>query len=616
VSVAFTIRFLPDDRATVSDEPLDLFLAAARCDIWVEQPCGSKTICGKCRVRVRDGAVPVTPADVRLLEPAEIADGWRLGCQVTLDGDAVLEIPAQTQSTAAKSFGADSLFANGFEPCVASHVVASWVADETTAEAALDRLAGLIENRHGARQPLGAAPVVLASLVRTLEDHPQVALVVSGREIVAAEPVEAFDGIFGVAVDIGSTSLAAAIVDLATGRVVASQSRVNPQVRYGADIISRIHFAQEHREGNALLHRTVTQAVGEMIGDLAEQAGVATDRVFAVACAGNATMTHAAVGADVRPLGQAPYVGVFTREQAMEAADFGWPTHPRAAARFLPMIGRHVGGDTVAAILACGIDRSEDWQLLVDLGTNTEVVLGSRARMIATSTAAGPAFEGANIAHGMRAAPGAIDRVRVLSDGRLVVGTVGNQPARGLCGSGLIDAVAELYGAGVIAASGYLRSRQECEAEGVASRLLDRLVQSPDGQRAVRLGGEVILTAQDVRQLQLVKGSIAAGIALVMRHAGVEVSQLAGVHIAGTFGSFVRKASALAIGLVPPIDPEHIHFVGNAAGVGARMSLVDARARRRTWRIARRCEYVELAGHPDYEEAFCEAIPFRVGGRR
>jgi uncharacterized 2Fe-2S/4Fe-4S cluster protein (DUF4445 family) len=282
---------------------------------------------------------------------------------------------------------------------------------------------------------------------------------------------------------------------------------------------------------------------------------------------------------------------------------------------FLPMIGHHVGGDTVAAVLACGIDRAEGWQLLVDLGTNTEVVLGCRGRLVATSTAAGPAFEGANIACGMRAAPGAIDRVRVLSDGRLVAGTMANQPARGLCGSGLIDAVAELHRAGVVATSGYLRSRDECEAEGVPARRLARLYQAEGGQRAVRLEGDVVLTAQDVRQLQLVKGSIAAGIALVMRHADVAPDALDAVHIAGTFGSFVSKESALAIGLVPAIDPERLHFVGNAAGAGARMSLVDARARRRTWRIARRCEYLELAGHPDYEEAFCAAIPFPGTGR-
>jgi uncharacterized 2Fe-2S/4Fe-4S cluster protein (DUF4445 family) len=539
--VSFRIRFLPEDRATVADAPTDLFLAAAQCDIWTEQPCGARGVCTKCRVRVMEGTALVTGADERLLSAVELADGWRLGCQLTLDSDITLSMPPQTRSTAAKSFGVDELFAGGIEPNV---------------------------------------------------DMPDA---------------------FGVAVDIGTTSLAAALVDLVTGRVVASTSRVNPQVRFGADVVSRIHFAQEHPDGNAQLHAAVTEAIGAMIADLAEQGRVAVERVAAIACAGNATMTHAAVGADITPLGQAPYEGLFTTERQMRAAALGWRAQRDAVAFFVPLIGHHVGGDTVAALLACGVDRAERWQLLIDLGTNTEVVLGRRDRLIATSTAAGPAFEGANIEYGMRAAPGAIDRVRVLGDGRLIAGTVANQPARGLCGSGLIDAVAELHRAGVITDNGYLRSRVECEGAGVVPRLCARVDEPTRAERRVRLDGDVTLTAHDVRQLQLVKGSIAAGIALVLEHAGVRPDDLDALHIAGTFGNFVRKSSVQAIGLVPHIDPERVHFVGNAAGVGARMVLVDRRLRARAAAIATRCEYLELAGHAGYEDAFIAAIPLGGG---
>lgn len=542
--VTFRIRFLPEDRSTVADGPMDLFLAAAQCDIWTEQPCGARMACGKCRVRVTSGEVPVTAADQRLLTDDERAAGWRLGCQLTLESDATLTVPPQTRNTATKSFGDDVLLAAGF------------------------------------RRTFAAVP---------------------GQSVA-----------YGVAVDIGSTSLAAALVDLADGRVCGTTSRVNPQVRYGADVITRIHFAQEHADGNALLHASVVAAVGEMIAELTTQRGVSAESVVAVACAGNATMTHAAVGADIAPLGQAPYVGSFTQEVERPAGAFGWPAHPDATALFLPMIGHHIGGDTVGAILACGLDRADAWQLLIDLGTNTEVVLGSARGLFATSTAAGPAFEGANIEHGMRAAPGAIDRVRVLANGRLVVGTVANQPARGICGSGLIDAVAELHRAGVIASSGYLRSRAECAAAGVADRLCERVIEASCGSgalRRVRFDGDVMLSAQDVRQLQLVKGSIAAGIDLVLRHAGVRAAELDAIHIAGTFGSFVRKESVQAIGLVPAIDPERVHFVGNAAGVGARLVLVDAACRESARRVATACEYLELAGHLDYQDAFVAAIP-------
>jgi uncharacterized 2Fe-2S/4Fe-4S cluster protein (DUF4445 family) len=553
----FRIRFLPEDRSTVSEGPVDLFLAAAQSDIWTEQPCGARTVCAKCRVRVGPGDAPVTPADARLLSALELEGGWRLGCQLTLTGDVTVTIPPQTRSTAAKSFGDDTLFAGGIVPN-----------DE-------------------ARVP-GVAP----------------------------------DEALGVAVDVGSTSLAAALVHLASGRVLGTMSRVNPQARIGGDVISRIHFAQEHADGNAQLHALVTEAIGAMIADLAGQAGMEGDRIVAIASSGNSTMTHTVVGADITPLGQAPYTGLFTAEQRLAARELGWPASSAATAWFLPLVGHHVGGDTVAAILASGMDLADGWQLLIDLGTNTEVVLGNGRTLIATSTAAGPAFEGANITHGMRAGPGAIDRVRVMPDGRLVTGTVANQPALGICGSGLIDAAAELHRAGVIATSGYLRSRVECEAAGVAPQLCARVGETegvadragggtaPGASRHVVLDGEVTLTAQDVRQLQLVKASTAAGVALVMRHAGVTLDQLDVVRIAGTFGSFVRKASAQAIGLVPPVDPERVHFVGNAAGVGARMALVDARARERTRRIAERCRYLELAGHEEYQDAFVAAIPF------
>jgi uncharacterized 2Fe-2S/4Fe-4S cluster protein (DUF4445 family) len=228
--------------------------------------------------------------------------------------------------------------------------------------------------------------------------------------------------------------------------------------------------------------------------------------------------------------------------------------------------------------------------------------------MVATSTAAGPAFEGANIYHGMRAAPGAIDQVRISPDGRIVVKTVNNEPARGICGTGLVDAAAESVRIGMIAPSGYMK--KAAELASLPEALRARSVTLPDGQAAVRLAEEVVLTAQDVRQLQLIKGSIYAGLDILLRHLEIGLDDLERVNIAGAFGNFLRKDTAQAIGLVPNIDPEKIQFVGNAAGVGARMALVDAVARERANRISETCEYVELAGHPEYQDAFVAAIPF------
>lgn len=512
----FSIRFIPEGRSYTADGPVELFLAAAACDIWLEQPCGSKTTCGKCRVRALEGAPSPTEADVRLLSEEERGQGWRLACQLTLDGPAVVEIPAMTRSVAAKTFGPPDLYADGdFEPNVRRAHLEVTPPGEHNQHSTLDLLA-----RAAGVPAFRTEASLLRSLPRIAGPEPcPMALVWASDESNEAQliDVRVDDGksppAYGVAVDLGSTTLAAALVDLETGGVAATVSRLNPQVRYGGDVISRIHYAQDTPGGNEKLHEAVMGAVGQMIEEVTAQAGARPSEIFALTFAGNPTMLHTAAGANIVPLGHAPYVGLWTRELTLTAEELGLPVHPRAVARFLPMIRSHVGADTVGGVLACGMDESERWQLLIDLGTNSEVVLGRAGQMVATSTAAGPAFEGANIYQGMRAAPGAIDTVRV-RDGRVVVGTIAHEPACGICGSGLIDAAAEFCRAGLIAPSGYLCAREELK--DMPEALVERIVALerngrqeclpahglPAQQRAIRLTDKVALTAQDIRQLR------------------------------------------------------------------------------------------------------------------
>ena len=555
-------------------------------------------------MRVREGDAPISAADERLLTREELAEGWRLGCQLNLAGASVIEIPPATRSVAAKPFGPADLFAQGFRPNLIKRYVELPPPEEGNQYADFDIISRAL------RTPRLRAELSLVNTAahRLRENDYRVSVVASGDELLAIEAGDTADRAYGIAIDIGSTTLAAALVNLHDGGVSCAISHLNPQVKFGADIISRIHYAQEHKGGSEQLHSSLVRALQQMIEELTAQAGILAADIYSVVCAGNATMTHSAVGADITSLGQAPYVGLWTREWTVRARELELPVNKRANARFLPMIRSHVGGDTVAAVLNCAIDQSDGWEILVDLGTNSEVVIGNRQRMVATSTAAGPAFEGANINHGMRAAPGAIDQVRISPDGRVVVKTVNNEPARGLCGTGLVDAAAELLRMEVIAPSGYMKKGEELAA--VPASLRGRCILLADGQAAVRLANEVVLTAQDVRQLQLIKGSIYAGVDILLQHLGISLADVERVNIAGAFGNFLRKDSAQAIGLVPAIDPEKVQFIGNAAGVGARMALVDADARERANRISEKCEYVELAGHPDYQDAFVRAIPF------
>ena len=616
----FSIRFLPEDRTYQAEQPVDLMLAAAACDIWVEQPCGSKTICGKCKVRVVEGDAAVSLADERLLTKEELEQGWRLGCQLTLSGAAVIDVPPATRSVAVKPFGPADLITPGFRPNIVKTYLELRPPDEDNQYASFD----IISRALASPRLRAEMSVVQTAVHRLAENDYKITAVVSGDELLGIESGNTAGNCYGIAVDIGSTTLGAALVDLRNGAVVGAVSRLNPQVKSGADIVSRIHYAQEHSGGSSQLHKSLIAALRQMIEELASQGGISANDIYSVVCAGNATMTHSAAGADITPLGQAPYVGLWTREWSVRAREFELPVSKRAAVRFMPMVRSHVGGDTVAGVLAAGIDRSDGWQAMIDLGTNSEVVVGNRRRMVATSTAAGPAFEGANIYHGMRAAPGAIDQVRISPDGRIVVKTVQNEAARGICGTGLVDAAAELVRMGVIAPSGYMKKGDELA--GIREALRSRCIVLQDGQAAVVLAGSpthagqpttdnrqlatVFLTAQDVRQLQLIKGSIYAGLDILLRHLGIGLADLERVNIAGAFGNFLRKDTAQAIGLVPNIDPEKVQFIGNAAGVGARMALVDADARERANRISESCEYVELAGHPEYQDAFVAAIPF------
>ena len=610
--MTFTVRFLPENRTWRSDEPADLFLAAATCDILVEQPCGSKTICGKCRVRVVEGELHAGSADTRVLGSAAIAEGWRLGCQLVLDASATVEVPPLTRAVAAKSFGDDTLFNTDFTPAVQRLRVHVPEPDETRQSAALTLLADVLNTTEAAFAP---SPEALRELGVALAHTRDLYVLLAEGKLVHVEPANESTNAsaYGLAVDVGSTTLAVALVDLEDGHVAATASQLNPQVRWGGDIISRIHWAQENPARAHQLHDSLMQALNALIAQCLEHAPATHAELHALAAVGNPTMLHTLLGVDVTPLGQAPYVGLWQSAWRGHAHALGFDMPEWSAAYLLPGVRSHVGADTVAALLATAIDEAERPRLLIDLGTNSEVALGCRDFVVCTSTSAGPAFEGANIHHGMRAAPGAIDQVRVRPSGSIMVRTLANEAAVGICGSGLIDAAAELVRVGVVEPSG--RMRPAAELNGTHDpRLLDRLSEREGVGRAVWLAGTserpVLLTAGDIRQLQLVKGSIYAGVRMLLQHAGLSENDLDEVLIAGAFGNYVRKTSAQAIGLVPQIDPERIRFVGNAAGAGARLALVSADARRRAERIAATADYIELAHRPDYHDAFVDAMAF------
>jgi len=610
----FEVRFLPEDRAVSVEAGARVSEAAALAEILVEQPCGGRGHCGKCRVRFIEGAPTPTPREAEVLGEDEIEQGWRLACQAEISRPARIEVPRVVRAASGKSFGPDELFAPDFERAVEARLV------ELDYDA-LDDQVSLLE-RLARACGRGGAPRAETVLLRELAEAAlgrtrPLGAVWEGDELRALIAPAKIGRCFGVALDVGTTTVAAALVDLGDGSVKAIHSTLNSQVRFGADVISRITVAIQEPAKVGELQKAVVDTIQGLIEVLCREAGVERDEILALSVVGNPTMQHLLLGVNPASLGASPYVGVWRGERTVAASDIKLGVHPRARIWFAPMVRSNVGGDTVAAMLATDMDRDERLRLLVDLGTNAEVVLGSARRRVACSTAAGPAFEGANISQGMRAAAGAIDFFNIHGDGTVVLHVIGDTKARGICGSGLIDAVAALLRAGVIDERGWLRPAEQC-AGSVAEPVVRRLVKTAEGMNAFVLaeaeeadGGKVVsLTAGDVRQLQLVKGSIAAGARILCKEMGVEVGEIEEVLIAGAFGNFVRKESALAIGLVPRVEPERLRFVGNAAGIGARMVLADREARRRALALADETEYVELAGRSDYQELFASAMLF------
>ncbi|HEY3366646.1 MAG TPA: ASKHA domain-containing protein [Symbiobacteriaceae bacterium] len=392
----------------------------------------------------------------------------------------------------------------------------------------------------------------------------------------------------GLALDVGTTTMVAALLDLATGEELAAESRPNPQAMHGADLMSRLSYATQGEANAAELQAEVLEAARQLLGRLCRKAGVPPEAVVAGTLAGNTAMHHLFFGLPVADLAVAPYTPAVLAGYAARLE--GLP--PLYA---LPNIAGFVGADAVAAGLAADIDQTEQTLLVVDIGTNGEMLLAHKGNIYACSAPAGPAFEGGEISQGMRGGPGAIDAVQF--DGAdLAVGVIDGVPARGICGSGLLDAVAALLQAKLMDPGGRLRP------EGPAAHRLQ--------SGGVRLADGVFLTQKDVRALQLAKGAIRSGIDVLLKTAGIGPADLDGIRLAGAFGNYLRRESALSVGLLPPVAPASVEPIGNAAAAGAKLVLLSRAARERAETLARRTQHVELATHPDFEEIFLSALDF------
>ncbi len=423
---------------------------------------------------------------------------------------------------------------------------------------------------------------------------------------------------YAVAVDLGTTTLAGVLLDLTTGEEVGITSRLNPQSQFGDDVLSRILFVRESPEGLGELHRALAGAVDEMIGELAAGSGIERERIYELTFSGNTTMQQLLCRIDPSSLGEVPFVPSVGRALYVPAAELGLHTHRRGRAYVFPVVGGFVGGDTVAGMLATELMQADGPTLLVDIGTNGEIVLAVDGCLTATSTAAGPAFEGARISHGMRGSTGAIERVSF--DGELKLGVIGAAEPTGVCGSALIDLAAGLLRRGILTPQGRLRTPGEL-FDGVPEDLRRRVIQV-NGHGAFVLADEslsgtgrpILITQRDLRELRLASGAIRAGIIMLLKRAGLMPSDLQHIYIAGGFGNFIRRGNAQRMGLLPPELPsERVVFRGNTSLAGARLVALSQTARHQAGELAQITEHVDLSMDPGFHRAFAEAMIFPDG---
>jgi uncharacterized 2Fe-2S/4Fe-4S cluster protein (DUF4445 family) len=608
-----TVIFQPSGRRFEVAEGEVLFEVAAEAGVDVDTVCGGNGSCGKCKVRFDTDPPAPDPLDYMHLSGGEIAQGYRLSCQVRAARDMSVQVPESGARAKVQILHHGVARSVDLQPNVRKLYAPYVNPREAENVADWDRLR--------MRWPRTSRPReisldLLRMLPAAIRDAAGMTLLTAGRRVIGIETGNTTARQYGVAFDIGSTTVVGFLVDLGTGADAAVASAVNAQAVYGDDIIGRLSRAQRNPEGLAKLHAMIVEQLNAILGELTAEAGIAARDICEVTVVGNMAMHHFLLRLDSTYLGLSPYAPVTRSAVATSAGELALALAPETPLYVLPNVAGFVGSDTVSVILATNMGADNALRMAIDVGTNGEMALGNRKRLIACSAPAGPAFEGARIKMGMRAAPGAIDHVWIEDDVRLTV--IGEVPPQGICGSALIDIVAQLLDAGLLNHAGAYIRHEKLDPR-VPQALRDRLIEAEkrrDSYFILARKGEhgaeqdIIFTQQDVREMQLAKGAIRAGTMMLLQEMGLDDAALEEVMLAGAFGNFIDARNALRCGLTPQVPLARITSVGNAAGVGARIALVNVVERRRAERLADRTEHIQLSGSNAFQKAFTHAMQF------
>ena len=603
-----SLTFEPAGKSVRVPNGVSVFDAALWNGVAIDSTCGGHGTCKKCKVKVLDASIPITVLDQRAFTAEQLDEGWRLACMATAMRDLTVDVPELTTRPKAATVGVGRQVI--LRPAVQKRFVQLTDATLSDQRTDVQRVLDAVDDLE-----LRVDPQVLRALGSTLRKaNWEVTAVIVGTDLIAIEPGDTTDTSYGVAFDLGTTTVVATLMDLTTGAPIAVASMLNQQQPFGADVISRISATMLDPDSLAKLQELAQATLDELTQDVCQQAGVDPAQVYEVALAGNATMAQLVLGIDPEPLGVAPFILATAAYSDLLAADLGVQVHPRARAMVFPHLGAYVGGDIIAGVLAAGMDRDKRLRLFIDIGTNCEIVLGNGERLMSTAAPAGPAFEAASIRCGMRAAPGAIEVVSITDDG-IELQVIGDVAPTGICGSGLVDVIAELARTGLLDSSGrFLSDERIAEMRpDLAGRFVER-----DGERLFVLataeesaeGSDVFLSQRDVRELQFAKAAISTGWKLLLEEFGVEESEIQQVLLAGSFGTYLSARSAIGIGLVPQIPVMRIVSAGNVAGEGAKMALLSDSERHGAHALLEEIHYVELSDRTDFNDRFVDELAF------
>jgi uncharacterized 2Fe-2S/4Fe-4S cluster protein (DUF4445 family) len=619
------ITFLPDKKNIKVNKGTIIKDALEKAGIKINTPCGGEGTCGKCKVFIKKGIPSANLIEKNFLTEEEIKKGYRLACQAKLVQDAIIKIPSEIRldfkivlSSNAKgeihptrnNFSLDShlkkIFLDLKKPSLEDQR-ADW-------ERIKDELS-LKEFKEVSKLKI-SLPILKKIPVFIREADFKVTVSILNNEMIDIEKGDTTKSSYGIAFDIGTTTVAGYLIDLRTGKELFTVAKTNPQIIHGDDVISRIGFVQQSKEGLDKLQKEIIGTLNEIIAETARKARIDKSNIYEVVLGGNTCMHHLLLGLNPVYLAPSPYIPVIKESLNLKVKEIpGLLLNPMTNIHILPNISAFVGADISSGIMANAMWKKDKIVLLVDLGTNGEIVLGLKGKLWACSTAVGPAFEGARISSGMRAADGAIERVKV-ENNLIVYKVVENGKIKGICGSGLIDLIAVLLNLELINNSGKLIDRGECNSK-LSEKIKERIIKGEKGNQFLLArsdetinGKSMYLTQRDIREIQLAKAAVFAGIRVLLKEVNISPKDIQEILLAGAFGNFIDKKSAVRIGLIPNLPLERIKSVGNAAGKGAEITLCSSKMRKLSKEIAKEVKYIELSSRPDFQEEFVEAMFF------